>query len=201
MPADDGAPGSRAITLATIDPFPPVRVESLMASVSRYFAAPCRLRHLPLVDAAPLLPGRDQIDSDSLLERIESLAHETGEIVVGVTERDLGTRIFTFVFGRARREGHVALVSLARLGPEYYGLPPDPDLEMRRAVAEIAHEIGHVAGLDHCDDTGCVMRFATNVESIDLRGGSFCAACSQRLPDGLVRRAAPRARTLPDAAG
>jgi len=191
MPADDGPPPGTAITLTAVDPFPPSRVEGLVARVSRRFVAPCRLRHAPLTDGAPLLPGRDQIDSDLLLERIEALERAEGEILVGITERDLGSRIFTFVFGRARRGGHAALVSLARLGPGFYGLPADPALETRRAVAEIVHEIGHVAGLDHCRDASCVMRFATNVESIDLRGGRFCEECARRLPGGVAVRHAP----------
>jgi len=197
MRVDDGAPAAPAITLAAIDPFPPRRAASLVARVSRLFVAPCRLRHTPLTDGTPLLPGRDQIDSDVLLERIEALDRAPGEIVVGITERDVGTRIFTFVFGRARRGGHAALISLARLGPPYYGLPADPDLEARRAVAEIAHEIGHVAGLDHCRDGVCVMRFATNVESIDLRGGRFCDDCAGRLPAGIAVRHAPGGSSRP----
>ena len=54
----------------------------------------------------------------------------------GMTLQDLGIRIFTFVFGQARHQGRVALVSLARLKPEFYGLASDSDLTLRRAVTE-----------------------------------------------------------------
>jgi archaemetzincin len=49
-------------------------------------------------------------------------------------------------------------------------------------VAEVVHELGHVAGLGHCPDLGCIMQFATSVERIDLRGPGFCAACAAALP-------------------
>ena len=99
---------------------------------------------------------------------------------------DLGLTLFTFVFGRATRNGRAAIVSLARLGPEQYGLAADSNLTARRAVAEILHELGHVAGLGHCSDVGCIMQFATSVERIDLRGLEFCPSCAAALPRHLL---------------
>ena len=90
--------------------------------------------------------------------------------------------IFTFVFGLARQGGKACLVSLARTEPAFYGLPPDQDLRDRRAIAEVLHELGHLAQLEHCPDRGCLMSFAGNVEKVDARGTRFCAACTARLP-------------------
>jgi len=94
--------------------------------------------------------------------------------------------IFTHVFGGARNGGHTAVVSLARLKPEFYGLPPDPALTTRRAVAEVLHEVGHLAGLAHCDDYRCLMHFSPEVEMIDLRGTTFCRSCAAELPPGFL---------------
>jgi predicted Zn-dependent protease len=161
------------------------RAEELIAGVSRRLAVPCRLLSSPFDERIPLLPDREQVDADALLERLEHQSKPMGTVTIGLTMRDLGVRIFTFVFGQARYNGHVALVSLARLQPEFYGLAPDPRLTSTRAVAEILHEVGHVLGLSHCGDFGCLMHFANNVETIDLRGNSFCSSCTARLPSGI----------------
>ena len=167
-------------------------MEEVVARTSRRLAVPCRLHLAPWDQDAKRLAGRDQYDADALLHGLEA-GNTPGTVCVGLTGHDLGLLLFTFVFGRARRHGHSAIVSLARLGPERYGLSPDPDLTARRAVAEVLHEIGHVAGLVHCGDMNCIMYFATNVETIDLRGMGFCPACAAALPPHLVASTAVQA--------
>ena len=176
----------RAIDLIRVGSLPKATAERLAALISRHVAAPCRLRNPSLQGELILLPDRDQADTDYVLERLESQRVEPGTVLVGITTLDLALPIFTHVFGGARRNGHAAVVSLARLRPEFYGLPPDPDLIARRAVAEILHEVGHLAGLSHCSDYSCLMHFAPDVETIDLRGLSYCSSCSAALPGGLL---------------
>jgi archaemetzincin len=176
----------QALHFLTIGSFPRAIAEDLVARVSRRVSAPCRLSDSTLGSNLPILPDREQVDADSLLRLLEEVRVAQGTILVGMTLRDLGIRIFTFVFGQARHHGHAAVVSLARLKPEFYGLAPDPDLILRRAVTEILHELGHIAGLTHCVDFNCLMHFATNVESIDLRGASYCDTCRAELPEGLT---------------
>jgi len=152
--------------------------EELVAHASAHLAVPCRLLEAPAGLALVRVPGRDQIDADRLLGAIEALDNPEGRALVGLTDRDLAIPIFTFVFGRARVGGHAAVVSLARLRPEHYGRPPDPALTARRATAEILHELGYVAGLGHCQDFQCLMRFSTDVEAADLRPMALCPACA-----------------------
>lgn len=178
----------QALSFLTIGSFPPAVAMDLAARVSRRVAVPCRVADKTLVGEIPLLPDREQLDADALLERLEQEPVNPSTIIVGITLRDLAVRIFTFVFGQARQNGRAALVSLARLRPEFYGLAPDPELTAHRAVTEILHEVGHAAGLTHCVDFACLMHFATNVETIDLRGNSFCRRCASGLPRGLLPR-------------
>lgn len=163
---------------------PPGRplVKEVMAGLSRRVAVPCRLRSMDARIEIPHIPGRNQADADRLLARVEELPTEAGRVWVGLTGEDIGNPIFTHFFGRARHGGSAAIVSTARLTPVFYGLADDLDLTAHRATLEMLHEIGHVVGLGHCQDYGCVMRFAPSVEQIDNRGQTFCAACSEGLP-------------------
>jgi archaemetzincin len=160
--------------------------ERLTALVSRYVALPCHFDETRLADALRFLPGREQADADYLLRRLEQHVVGAGTVVVGIADIDLGLPILTHVFGGARDGGHTAVVSLARLKQEFYGLPADEELTGRRAVAEVLHEVGHLAGLAHCDRYDCVMHFSPDVEAIDLRRLSYCAACALELPAGLL---------------
>jgi len=165
--------------------------ERLVAEASAHLTVPCRLFEPPPGLELATVPGRDQVDADRLLFRLEATEKLPGTALVGLTGRDLAIPIFTFVFGRARVGGHAAVVSIARLRPEHYGQPPDDALTARRAAAEILHELGHVAGLAHCRDFQCLMHFSTDVEAADLRPLRFCAACAAALPPGLFVPAEP----------
>ena len=120
-------------------------------------------------DEAVPLPGRAQMDADRILEGIEALPREPGTVTAGVTAMDMGSAIFTHHFGRARHGGHALVISLARMTPAFYGLPEDRELLLRRAGLELLHELGHVWGLGHCRDNGCIMRFVPSVRVVTFK--------------------------------
>lgn len=164
----------------------PAELEKVVARASALLALPCRLLADELAVEPLLIPGRVQVDADQLLSQIGTLAAGRPGPLVGLTRQDLAIPIFTFVFGRAPLGGRAALVSLARLQPTFYGLPADPEVALARTLAEVLHELGHLAGLGHCPEPACLMRFAANVETVDLRGHAFCASCAAALPRGLL---------------
>jgi archaemetzincin len=182
--AADAAALAEAVDLQPIGTFPPGTLQALAARLSRHVHLPCHVLpedELPL----PRLAGRSQLDAAALLEVLESRASAPARLLVGVAAEDIAIAIFSFVFGLARQGGRACVVSLARTDPAFYGLPSDEDLRDRRAVAEILHELGHLAALDHCPDRGCLMAFAGNVEKVDTRGARFCGPCTTRLPGWL----------------
>lgn len=181
---------AEALDLQPVGTLPPETLTTLAARLSRRIRLPCHVRAgTDLVP--PRIAGRGQIDAGALLPLVEACldARQAGaapggapRLLVGVTAEDMAIPIFTFVFGLARQGSRACIVSLARTDPVFYGLPPDGDLRDRRAVAEILHELGHLAGLDHCPDRGCLMSFAGSIEKVDARGARFCPACLTRTP-------------------
>lgn len=177
MQSEPGASRITGVRVGAIGSFPLPLARELVALLSRRIGIPCRLAEQSLPVKVPMLQGRGQADADRLLERIEAQAQGDGEILVGLTLTDIGHPIFTHFFGRARHDGDGVLVSVARLTPTFYGMAEDREILSLRTTLEIVHELGHIAGLPHCRDHGCLMHFAPSVEAIDNRGASFCEAC------------------------
>jgi archaemetzincin len=179
--AGEAARLAEAVDLLPVGALAPGTLESLAVRLSRRVEVAC---HVLPPGALPVrrIPNRDQLDANALLEAVEARASSESRLLVGVTAEDIAIPVFTFVFGLARQGGRACVVSLARTDPSFYGLPPDPALRNERAVAEVLHEMGHLATLEHCPDRGCLMSFAGNVERVDTRGSRFCAACAGRLP-------------------
>lgn len=124
---------------------------------------------------------RKQFSSVAFMLALARLATGDADRLIGVTECDLFIPMLTFVFGQAQLRGRIALVSLARLRQEFYGVAPDPDLLEGRLEKEIAHELGHSFGLIHCPDRECVMSLATSIQEVDRKRAEFCHSCGRTL--------------------
>jgi archaemetzincin len=184
MLADDA--GVAEVEILLLDGIGPPLAARIASRLSARLAASCRVTASSPSPPPRTLPDRDQLDADALLGGLEARPARERAVLVGLTLRDIAVPIFTFVFGRARQGAHAALVSLARLDPAFYGLPADPGLLARRAADEVAHELGHAAGLVHCRDASCLMSFAGSVEKVDTRGSFFCGECRRLLPPWLA---------------
>jgi len=110
-----------------------------------------------------------------IIDHVKKLDVDT---VLGVTTLDLYVPSLNFVFGEAHFPGKVALISLFRLKPEFYGQPADKRLLYERAVKEAVHEVGHTLGLAHCRNSSCVMFFSNSILDTDRKKSLFCEKCS-----------------------
>ncbi len=160
-------------------------LENLASSLARLFRTPCRIRPEPFDISFAEDAGRHQFHSTPILQRLERAADPDTRIL-GVTSCDLYVPVLTFVFGEAQLDGNCAVVSMARLHEEFYGMPTRKDLLRERLVKEAVHELGHTFGLRHCSDWRCVMTSSHAVERLDLKNADFCRACRKPVFDNGV---------------
>jgi len=91
---------------------------------------------------------------------------------VGLTGRDFYAPPLNFVFGLAIREIGAAIVSWRRLMDE------DEEVFIARIAKEVIHEVGHLEGLNHCQNSICVMWFSNTLSETDRKKPESCAVCS-----------------------
>jgi len=94
-----------------------------------------------------------------------------------LTDSDLYYSGLNFIFGLEDPTKSCAIVSLARLKPEFYDQKPARGLLEERVVKEVIHEIGHYIGLDHCSNSKCVMSFSPSAFDVDKKEKEFCENC------------------------
>lgn len=131
--------------------------------------------------------ARNQYLSTSVLSKLLEVRTEGATKTLAITDVDLFIPILTYVFGEAQLGGSVAVVSVHRLRPSFYGLRDDAILLRERLVKEAVHELGHTFGLLHCPDQTCVITSSTYAENIDHKTTQFCSRCqillNERLPE------------------
>ena len=89
---------------------------------------------------------------------------------------DLTAPGLNFVFGLADPGAATAVISLARLYPEFYGQPRDPGLFKARAVKEAVHELGHFWAWAIAPIRPASCAFSNSLADTDRKGPGFCAA-------------------------
>jgi len=175
-----GAAAPLTVRLISVGSLPPAILGFLQEGVTRELGAVVRMGgNLPLPASCP--EGRSQYPGPPFLAALAAVRPPGEEIILGVTGVDLTAPGLNFVFGLADPPSRCAVISLARLYPEFYGQPRDPRRFKARAVKEAVHELGHLLGLGHCPDPACVMSFSNSLADTDQKGPGFCGACREKL--------------------
>ena len=143
------------------------------------YGYPCRIALPVRVPESSYSADRDQYNAEVIVEKIMEKMPNDAEKLLCVVDVDLFVPSLNFVFGLAA--GNTALISLARLRPEYYGEKKNEYLFRERALKEAIHELGHTFGLQHCHDIRCIMHFSNRLEDTDIKGPDFCEVCSARI--------------------
>jgi archaemetzincin len=123
-------------------------------------------------------PVRRQYNSNLILKMLMETAPPDALKILGVTNLDLFSPIFSYVFGEAQFGGKCAVVSSFRLRGLSEGTrqPNCPPL-LNRLEKEVVHELGHTFGLSHCADPDCVMSYSKGIQCADRKFAVFCPAC------------------------
>lgn len=111
--------------------------------------------------------------SDFLAAEKEILENKPAEAILGICKKDLYLANLSFVFGLASPKDQVAIISLARLSDD------NKKLFFARLGKEAIHEIGHLFGLDHCEDKLCAMSFSNSIGDVDIKKSELCPNCQK----------------------
>ncbi len=169
-----------SIHLLQIGNIPPQLSSPIAQGIQNSMGMPIRHRIITL-PAQTYDATRGQYHATRLLEFVESHTLPPQDLVLGLTHVDLFIPILTFVFGEARLNQPSAILSLCRLTPQYYGLPPNDTLTIQRTITEAVHELGHTLGLLHCNQYDCAMHASRTADDIDLKPPRYCPECAQHL--------------------
>jgi archaemetzincin len=122
-------------------------------------------------------PKRRQWRADVMVRQCVEKFSSADRFTLGLTGRDLYVPSLNFVFGLALRREGLAIVSWYRLGD-------GSGTFVTRLAKEIIHEVGHLEGLDHCNNDSCVMWFSNTLPETDRKGLDFCPACARKRSQG-----------------
>ncbi|MFB6197634.1 MAG: archaemetzincin family Zn-dependent metalloprotease, partial [Halobacteriaceae archaeon] len=122
--------------------------------------------------------SREQYHAEAFID----LATEAGtnEKALAITSVDLYYRRRNYVFGLAYLEGRGCVVSTNRLQTASDGgfsAKSSDEIVSDRIRKEVVHELGHTVGLEHCDNSRCVMNFSPTVREVDIKEEHLCGTC------------------------
>jgi archaemetzincin len=141
----------------------------------------CRIAATQPIPEHAFNETRKQYNSTKILKDLAILAKNIDfDRILGITNVDLYVPGLNFIFGEAQLFGKVALISIYRLKPEFYG-ENNESLFFQRLVKEAVHELGHTFGLEHCSNPRCVMHFSNSIYDTDFKSDSFCSNCKNKL--------------------
>lgn len=175
------------VVLVVLGEFPAELVDAVAAELERVYRVEVRRRAAIELPQDAWYAPRRRYRADVLLGHLGALAEgmPAGTRVLGLTSVDISTSKGKFkdwgVFGLGELGGTAAVVSGHRLWKKI----ADREKIRWRVTNTAVHELGHVLGLDHCEEARCVMLDAeggiANTDGSTGVPGPACAAALERM--------------------
>ena len=190
-PNRPGRGGRRAIYILPIGELGPAAppLDLLAAFTRAHFQLPVRV--LPPISVADtrartrMQGERRQLLAPDLLEHLRTILPADAYALVGLTAVDLYPGPdWNFVFGMASFRERVGVYSIARYHPSFAGgggKSPAAPWVLSRTLKVMAHEIGHMFGMEHCIYYECVMNGSNHLAETDRRPMNLCPVCLRKL--------------------
>lgn len=153
----------------------PLLLESLCEALQEAFQQECQVQ-------APIKPhmyGRRSGSSQYTGARLlETLPVQQGAVTLGVTNLDLSMIGSEYTTGLSDPTHRRAIIAVSRLQPQSESDQEDAKLFTDRVIKRAIHEIGHTLGLQHCEDSMCVMQHSDTLADMDNKSRSYCPKCA-----------------------
>lgn len=204
-PGRQPTPTARTIVLQPIG-HPGVSTPAVSAFTEAWFGLPVRLEEGAPIQStgatARMNPseGHPQWLTTDLLTWLEGRVAPDTFALVGIAGPDLYPHPdWNFVFGQATYHQGVGVWSVARLGRDYgasRGRPAGSPRLLRRVFKLMAHEVGHMYGMQHCTHFSCVMNGSNSLAETDQAPLHLGPVCLRKLLHSSGQDPAERYRKL-----
>jgi len=178
--------------LGAMSPQEQARLDVLREYLEVYFALPARVMPPAGLDRVTTRDRRmfgrtvrQYLTTDILDSVLQHLLPQDAVCMMGVTMADLyPEESWNYVFGQASLERRIGVYSLVRFYPAFWGEAETAESllkALKRSLATLVHETGHMFGVQHCQRYECVMNGSNSLAESDLRPIHLCPECLKKL--------------------
>ena len=130
------------------------------------------------------LTRKPQLLTGDILTVLKQHLPKDAYCLLGITMRDLYPGpAWNYVFGEAYLQDRVGIYSLIRYDPQFWGedKPDRTTIILRRSCNVLAHETGHMFGIEHCIYFHCVMNGSNSLPETDSAPLHLCPVDLRKL--------------------